>query len=207
MAQRRAARYLRPPAGVPVSRSPTYRSLLVLGAGVLLGAALLLWEAGGGAQEKAVERGRQNAPSSLSSSLLKQLVSRVDEKRLWSSFLTPMLIERSPGSPGNRAVRELISNHLRSLSSRWVVDLDLFDSVTPRGTLPFGNVVATLDPSASRRLVLACHLDSKWFPVDKRGRPFVGATDSAVPCALILEVVTALDTLLGEHKKKVNFVF
>ncbi|KAG9460498.1 hypothetical protein GDO78_021464, partial [Eleutherodactylus coqui] len=121
---------------------------------------------------------------------------------MWSSFLKPMLIERPPGSPGNRLVRELISGHLRSLTAQWTLEFDLFDAVTPRGSLPFGSVVATLDPAAQRRLVFACHLDSKWFPLDERGRPFVGATDSAVPCSLILEAVTVLDGRLRELKDK-----
>ncbi|XP_063806543.1 glutaminyl-peptide cyclotransferase-like protein isoform X2 [Pseudophryne corroboree] len=113
-----------------------------------------------------------------------------------------MLIERSPGSAGNRLVRELITGHLRSLSAGWTVDLDLFDAATPRGTLSFGSVIATLDHKAQHRLVFACHLDSKWFLPDRRGRLFVGATDSAVPCSLILEAVTVLDTLLRQLKNK-----
>ncbi|XP_072287251.1 glutaminyl-peptide cyclotransferase-like protein isoform X2 [Pyxicephalus adspersus] len=139
---------------------------------------------------------------SLPSNHIRQLISEVDIDRLWSSFIRPMLIERSPGSPGNRLVRELISSHLRSLSAGWSVELDEFDAVTPRGALSFGSIVATLDPSAQHRVVFACHLDSKWFPSDRSGRVFVGATDSAVPCALILEAVTALNSRLQEHKKK-----
>lgn len=84
------------------------------------------------------------------------------------------------------------------------METDEFEAVTPRGKLPFGSVMATLDPSAPRRLVLACHLDSKWFPPDPQGRSFIGATDSAVPCALILEAVTALDARLRQHKDKVS---
>ncbi|XP_075464934.1 glutaminyl-peptide cyclotransferase-like protein isoform X2 [Ascaphus truei] len=150
-------------------------------------------EAGGG------ERLRS---SPLSSSQIRQLVSEVSVDRLWTSFLRPMLIERPPGSKGNSQVRELISNHLRSLSSGWTVDLDLFNAITPRGSLSFGNVVATLDPAAHRRLVIACHIDSKWFPLDGDGRPFIGATDSAVPCSLILEAVTVLDNRLRGLKDK-----
>ncbi|KAM5127511.1 LOW QUALITY PROTEIN: glutaminyl-peptide cyclotransferase-like protein [Mantella aurantiaca] len=90
---------------------------------------------------------------------------------------------------------------MRSLSAGWTVDVDEFDAVTPRGLSPLGNLVVTLDPLARRRLV-SCHVDSKWFPRDRRGRSFVGATDSAVPCALILEAVTTLDSRLLQYKKK-----
>ncbi|XP_077319336.1 glutaminyl-peptide cyclotransferase-like protein isoform X1 [Lithobates pipiens] len=202
MAPRRAARNPRTAGGAPRAPIP---GLLILGAGVLIGAVILFWEnprVTGAKEEEPRVREFQIQPSSLSSNQIGQLVSGIDDERLWSSFIRPMLIERSPGSPGNRRVRELISGHLRSLSAGWTVDLDEFNAVTPRGTLSFGNIVATLNPSAPHRLVFACHLDSKWFLPDRRGRAFVGATDSAVPCALILEAITALNHRLQEHKKK-----
>ncbi|XP_073417297.1 glutaminyl-peptide cyclotransferase-like protein [Dendrobates tinctorius] len=205
MCSRRAARIYKSPGGPSSGAwSPKLRALLVLGLGVLIGAGILLWEAGSGKHEKEGEarRGQQIRPKSPTSAQLQELVAAVSIQRLWSSFLRPMLIERSPGSPGNRLVRELISGHLHSLTAQWTVELDLFNALTPRGSLPFGSIVATLDPGAQRRLVFACHLDSKWFPVDRRGRPFVGATDSAVPCSLILEAVTALDTRLRDLKEK-----
>lgn len=68
----------------------------------------------------------------------------------------------------------------------------------------FASVVATLDPTAPWRLVLACHYDSKYFPHDKQGRAFLGATDSAVPCSILLELVTALDKLLLKSKEQVR---
>ncbi|OCT67752.1 glutaminyl-peptide cyclotransferase-like protein [Xenopus laevis] len=211
MAPRRTGSNFRGSAGQqPVSgRWPRkYRSLFVLGAGVLLGAGILLWEnweVSGTVREnggKGTRSSGEIVPKALSTSHIRRIVSKVNADRLWSSFLRPMLIERPPGSEGNLMVRELITNHLQSLSSGWTVDLDLFDAVTPRGSLSFGSVVATLDPYAPQRLVLACHLDSKWFLPDKKGRPFIGATDSAVPCSLILEAVTALDNELRKLKDR-----
>ncbi|XP_069841686.1 glutaminyl-peptide cyclotransferase-like protein [Dendropsophus ebraccatus] len=210
MCARRAARIYRSP-GAPSSSawSPKLRSLLVLGLGVLIGASILLWENWGDTEtpyrkenEGDARGGQQISPRPLSSSRVKDLVAAISVGRMWSSFLRPMLIERYPGTPGSHQVRELISGHLRSLAAGWTVEFDLFDARTPRGSLPFGSVIATLDPGAPRRLVLACHLDSKWFPRDVRERPFVGATDSAVPCSLILEVVTALDAQLRQLKDK-----
>ncbi|KAM4697015.1 glutaminyl-peptide cyclotransferase-like protein [Rhinophrynus dorsalis] len=209
MAPRRAARTPRSAGGPAVSSSysPKVRSILVLLAGAFIGAGVLLWEtwepdrSAGHNDRRQPQRG-EIVPKAPSIKQIRQLVSEVNVERLWSSFLRPMLIERQPGSEGNRLVRELISSHLRSLSSGWTVDLDLFDAVTPRGSLSFGSVVATLDPSASQRVVLACHLDSKWFLPDRRGRRFIGATDSAVPCSLILEAVTVLDTRLLNLKNK-----
>ena len=43
----------------------------------------------------------------------------------------------------------------------WTVDGNrTFEMKTPRGQMTFTNVVATHDPAAPRRLVLACHYDS-----------------------------------------------
>ncbi|KAG8448445.1 hypothetical protein GDO86_015512 [Hymenochirus boettgeri] len=210
MAPRRSGRDFRAHGGnvVIVPRTPKYRSLLVVGVGLFIGAGILLWENNviGGNERVSGRRDARSSgeivPKALSVSLIRQIASEVNVERLWTSFLRPMLIERPPGSDGNRLVRELISSHLQSLSSGWTVDLDLFHAATPRGYLSFGNVVATLDPSAPHRLVLACHIDSKWFLPDSKGRTFIGATDSAVPCSLILEAVTALDTRLQKLKDR-----
>lgn len=91
---------------------------------------------------------------------------------------------------------------MQSLSAGWHVELDPFTASTPLGPLDFGNVVATLDPGAARHLTLACHYDSKFFPPGSP--PFVGATDSAVPCALLLELVQALDAMLSRVKQQVR---
>ncbi|CAH2314738.1 glutaminyl-peptide cyclotransferase [Pelobates cultripes] len=208
MSPRKGNRGSRPPGGPPVpnSRGFRLRSVLVLGVGALIGAVILLWE--NAAESHSVpDNGSSGArteivPKKLSTTYIRQLVSEVNVDRLWTTFLKPMLIERQPGSAGNKQVREFIVSHLQSLSSGWTVDLDLFDALTPRGSMSFGSVMATLDPSARQRIVLACHLDSKVFPHDRRGRPFVGATDSAVPCSLILEAVTLLDTRLKQLKNK-----
>jgi glutaminyl-peptide cyclotransferase len=66
------------------------------------------------------------------------------------------------------------------------------------GQVEFTNIVATLDPTATRRLVLACHYDSKKIP------NFIGATDSAVPCAILLELAILLKEPLAELKKNVS---
>ena len=58
--------------------------------------------------------------------------------------------------------------------------------------------MATLDATAPRRLVLACHHDSKKLP------NFVGATDSAVPCAILLDLAISLQGQLNELKRNVR---
>ena len=50
---------------------------------------------------------------------------------------------------------------LRALD--WTVEEDSFLDETPYGTKRFTNVIATKDPEAPRRVVLAAHFDSKFF--------------------------------------------
>ncbi|CAO2604307.1 Glutaminyl-peptide cyclotransferase, partial [Lemmus lemmus] len=90
---------------------------------------------------------------------------------------------------------------IQRLQAEWVVEVDTFLSETPYGQRSFSNIITTLNPEAKRHLVLACHYDSKYFP-RWNNRVFVGATDSAVPCAMMLELARALDKKL--HSLKVT---
>ncbi|XP_036598362.1 glutaminyl-peptide cyclotransferase-like protein [Trichosurus vulpecula] len=149
---------------------------------------------GGGPQRQSQSR----LPRSLPEAHLRALLEQLDPQRLWGKYLQPLLVERTPGSPGNLKVRQFLEDELRALGAGWQVEVDAFSSPTPLGPVAFANVVATLSPEAPRRLTLACHLDSKLFPPG--APPFLGATDSAVPCALLLELVRALDPQLGRSK-------
>lgn len=60
------------------------------------------------------------------------------------------------------------------------LELDEFEWSTPVGNVKFANIIATSNPKACRQLVLACHYDSK------KMAGFLGAIDSAVPCAMLL---------------------
>nr|XP_033811645.1 glutaminyl-peptide cyclotransferase-like protein isoform X2 [Geotrypetes seraphini] len=159
-------------------------------------------ESGGGIDGNVGKHQVSHTSKSISASQVNHLVSQVNLQHLWTSLLKPMLVERYPGTPGSKRTREFIVNQLSKQSADWRVELDTFEDKTPFGSLTFSNVVATLDPKAPQRLVLACHYDSKYFSRDEQGREFVGATDSAVPCAIILEVVSALDQELLRSKKQ-----
>lgn len=143
-------------------------------------------------------------PSKVSAAQIRRLASLVDVTRLWETHLRPILIERLPGTRGSLAVQQHITSTLSSLSAGWSIDLDSFQSPTPRGQVTFTNVVAILDPTAPRRLLLACHYDSKALPPDPRApeKVFLGASDSAVPCAMILELATSLDLQLRSFKRQ-----
>nr|KAF6411495.1 glutaminyl-peptide cyclotransferase like [Rousettus aegyptiacus] len=141
---------------------------------------------------------------SLPESRMRRVVGQLDPQRLWNTHLRPLLVVRTPGSPGNLQARKFLEATLRALTAGWHVELDPFTASTPLGPLDFANVVATLDPGAARHLTLACHYDSKFFPSGLA--PFVGATDSAVPCALLLELAQALDQELSKAKDQLLFL-
>lgn len=127
-------------------------------------------------------------------------LSHTDLEQMWQRDLRPLLVTRYPGSAGSQAVQQHIKTALGSLGAGWEVTEDKFMSQTPYGLLPFTNLVATLNSSANRRLVLACHYDSKYYPPQWHGREFQGATDSAVPCAMMLELARALNEELKAQK-------
>ncbi|XP_012717576.2 glutaminyl-peptide cyclotransferase [Fundulus heteroclitus] len=136
----------------------------------------------------------------LSEDEIRAALSHTDLEQMWQRDLRPLLVTRYPSSAGSQAVQNHIKTTLSSLGAGWEVTEDSFQSQTPYGQLPFTNLVATLNPSAKRHLVLACHYDSKYYPPQWHGRQFQGATDSAVPCAMMLELARALDEELKSQK-------
>ena len=59
-------------------------------------------------------------------------------------------------------MRNYIVKTLRDL--QWHIEEDAFEDDTPYGRKKFTNVIATKDPDAPRRIILAAHFDSKYFP-------------------------------------------
>ncbi|XP_050565950.1 glutaminyl-peptide cyclotransferase isoform X3 [Cygnus atratus] len=139
-------------------------------------------------------------PRILHSDAIQKVAENTDVSEMWENDLRPILIERYSGSPGNYAVRQHIKHRLQRLQAGWEIEEDTFQRYTPYGYQTFSNIISTLKPSAKRHLVLACHYDSKFFAPQWHGRVFVGATDSAVPCAMILELARALDNKLQAIK-------
>ncbi|XP_074075368.1 glutaminyl-peptide cyclotransferase-like protein [Macrotis lagotis] len=206
----------RGPARPPQTRLRPPLPLLLVALALVTG-LYVAWAPGGGGGGKgggaggAAARRRSSdggpelqSPSLPSRSLpevhLRALLEQLDPQRLWGKYLQPLLVERTPGSPGNLKVRQFLEDELRALGAGWQVEVDAFSAPTPLGPVAFANVVATLSPKASRRLTLACHFDSKLFPPG--APPFKGATDSAVPCALLLELARALDPQLHHSKNQ-----
>jgi glutaminyl-peptide cyclotransferase len=115
------------------------------------------------------------------------------------ALLSPILIPRVPGSPGSAAVLNHFVDFFRTSLPEWNITLQKSISKTPlpgNQEFPFVNLIATRDPPWSRpgdvgRLSLVAHYDSKISP-----EGFIGATDSAAPCAMILHAVRAIDAAL-----------
>ncbi|XP_040849025.1 glutaminyl-peptide cyclotransferase [Ochotona curzoniae] len=168
----------------------SHHHLLLLVAALILAATRVSGSAAAWTEEK-----NYHQPAILNSSALRQIAAGTSISEMWRNDLQPLLIERYPGSSGSYAARQHIMQRIQKLQADWVVEVDTFLSRTPYGFRSFSNIISTLNPTAKRHLVLACHYDSKYFP-HWDNRVFVGATDSAVPCAMMLELARALDKQL-----------
>lgn len=87
-------------------------------------------------------------------------IRNVDPKNP-NSHLSKILIPRPPDTANNTLVKDYLVSTMKKLD--WHVEEDTFTDQTPYGVKRFTNVIATKDPSASRRVVLAAHFDSKFF--------------------------------------------
>lgn len=122
-------------------------------------------------------------------------------------LLQPILKVRIPDTPASKDVRDHFSAFFEGLnqgtdSSKWVVETDSFLDNTPTAqNVNFTNFIATRDPPGRTagdvgRLTLVAHYDSKIEP-----KGFLGAIDSAFPCALIMYVIKQLDESLSKKWK------
>ncbi|RKP06519.1 hypothetical protein THASP1DRAFT_15183 [Thamnocephalis sphaerospora] len=123
------------------------------------------------------------------------------------AYLKPFLVPRVVGTESHRRVQAYIRTTFSALG--WKVEEDTFTQSTPLGDKTFNNIVATKFPEATRQLVLAAHYDSKYFPPPDEER-FIGATDSSVPCAMLVDLATSLNRLLDQLRgtdRSVQIVF
>lgn len=140
-------------------------------------------------------------PRSLPESKLSDLARRTDYEAFYNdTFLKGIYRVRVPGTTGHHKVKMFIKKQFEDLN--WTVTLDEFDDATPLGTKRFTNIIATLNPNAPRRLILAAHYDSKYFPDDGSGRYFLAATDSAIPCAMLIEIAKVVTPLFRAQEQQ-----
>jgi hypothetical protein len=129
-----------------------------------------------------------------------QIHTLIASPSTFSTHLPKILIPRVSSTPNNTLVRTYIVSTLNSLG--WHVELDEFEWDTPLGKKSFSNIIATKDTSASRRVALAAHYDSKYFAPPHDG--FLGATDSAFSCALLLDLAETLNSLMDEKMRRLD---
>ncbi|GAA5798645.1 hypothetical protein HPULCUR_004050 [Helicostylum pulchrum] len=125
---------------------------------------------------------------------LRHLASFTDPNRLSvnGSLMKPLLIERVSGTPANVRVREYIVDHFQQLG--WHVELDEFTDMTPFGEKSFANIIVTENVDKPNRLVLAAHYDSMYVTDFE----FIGATDSAIPCGILMNMAETLHDILTD---------
>ncbi|SCW02613.1 LAFE_0F10462g1_1 [Lachancea fermentati] len=101
-----------------------------------------------------------------------------------SNLLLPFNKTRIPGSSGSEDIQKFIISHFKLLHDDWLIETDPFQE----NGYNFTNLVFTLGRNASSYLVLAAHYDSKILPTG-----FIGGTDSAAPCAILLYISSFID--------------
>ncbi|GFR97875.1 glutaminyl-peptide cyclotransferase [Elysia marginata] len=111
---------------------------------------------------------------------------RDNEDKFMADELPPFLVARPSGSSQISKVRKHIKSNLKALN--WTVERDISKQLTVLGFKRFVNIIATQDTAARKRIVLACHYDSKLLPLG-----FVGAMGSAVPCAMLIYFARTFD--------------
>lgn len=115
------------------------------------------------------------------------------------TVLSPFLQPRVSGTAGNKIVQDHIIKTFKDLN--WHVEEDSFEDNTPFGIKSFKNIIVTKDIHAQRRLSLAAHFDSKYF----KNFEFIGATDSSIPCAILVNLARSLNNALENQMKTSRF--
>lgn len=141
-----------------------------------------------------------HSPRTVSRNELSQLAGLTNES-YFKEVLQKIMVPRIVGTPSHESVKEYIGSELASLG--YNIEYDAFEDVTPNfGKLKFTNIIARLDPEASRFLTLSCHYDSKYF----KDFVFLGATDSAVPCAMMIHLAKVLTPYIKTSNPRVSLM-
>lgn len=115
------------------------------------------------------------------------------------ALLAPILRPRVSGTEGNRIVLQHFVDFFKTNLPEWKLEFHNSTSTTPVSDgkeIPFVNLIATRDPPGVNpgdvgRLAMVAHYDSKLTP-----EGFIGATDSAAPCAMLLHMARTVDAAL-----------
>ncbi|KAI5310371.1 hypothetical protein KEM55_007814 [Ascosphaera atra] len=136
----------------------------------------------------------------LSDQVLKKLPRPGNDFDIHSGeILAPILVPRVSGTEANAKVRDHLASFIKKNMPSWRVEFQNSTSKTPvtgDKLVPFVNIIATRDPPWLQagevgRLTVAAHYDSKLTP-----KGFIGAIDSAAPCAMLLHAMRSIDAAL-----------
>lgn len=115
-----------------------------------------------------------------------------------AGLLAPLLITRVPGTDGQVAAQKHFVSFFASQLPSWKITWQNSTGTTPATgsrELPFQNLIIKREPQwcldregSCGLLTLVAHYDSKYTPTG-----FIGATDSAAPCAMLMYAARALD--------------
>ncbi|KAK1142838.1 hypothetical protein N8T08_007272 [Aspergillus melleus] len=120
------------------------------------------------------------------------------------ALLAPILRPRVSGTEGSTAVLNHFANFIRTSLPDWNIEFQNSTYTTPVSNgkeVPFVNLIASRDPPWAKkgdvgRLTLVAHYDSKYEP-----EGFIGAIDSAAPCAMLMHSMRSVDVGLTEKWK------
>ncbi|EFW99429.1 glutaminyl-peptide cyclotransferase [Grosmannia clavigera kw1407] len=115
------------------------------------------------------------------------------------ALLAPILVPRVPGTPGSRAVQQHFVRFFQQSLPAWQIQWHNTTARTPATgdrEVPFANLIFRRDPPWAApgdvaRLTLVAHYDTLYQP-----EGFLGAIDSAAPCAMLMHVGRAIDAAL-----------
>ncbi|KAM7223195.1 hypothetical protein V8F06_001408 [Rhypophila decipiens] len=136
------------------------------------------------------------------------------------ALLSPILIPRVPGTPGSEKVQRHFIDFFSSELPNWTLEWQNSTSKTPATgdtDVVFSNLIFRRDPpwlsqgstfttttnqkydadgekKFVKRLTLAAHYDSLYRP-----EGFIGAIDSAAPCAILMAVARNVDRALSQR--------
>ncbi|PSR94176.1 glutaminyl-peptide cyclotransferase [Coniella lustricola] len=119
-----------------------------------------------------------------------------------AGLLAPILIPRVPDTPGSEKVQEHFVQFFAKRLPAWSIQMHNSSSKTPATgdkLVNFRNIILRRDPpwasvGGVSRLTLAAHYDTLYRPEN-----FIGAIDSAAPCAMLLHVARSVDEALTKR--------
>lgn len=126
--------------------------------------------------------------------IFNSIFDKIDDDKYFNYTLNRLLIPRWVMSRSHDEVSNFIFDNLKSHGFETFRD-EFID------VIKFTNIVGIMNSQANNFLMLSCHYDSKHL---KESTNYVGATDGAVSCAILLNVAHSLKSYLNGAFKDRN---